>query len=109
VELTQRAAGALPPLTRMTRIVLRDEDHLKCLALAKTTAERLRRLAGEAVRVRGPAPCPIARIAGKHRQQIELLAPTAGVMQSLLAAARSEGVIKAGAAMAIDVDPIALL
>lgn len=109
VELTQRAAGGLPPLTRMTRIVLRDEDHLKCLALAKTTAERLRRLSGEAVRVRGPAPCPIARIAGKHRQQIELLAPTAGVMQSLLAAARSEGVIKAGAAMAIDVDPIALL
>jgi primosomal protein N' (replication factor Y) len=109
IELAQRQRGALPPLTRMTRIVLRDEDHLKCLSLAKSTAERLRRLAGEAVRVRGPAPCPIARIAGKHRQQIELLAPSAGVMQTLLAAARSEGVIKAGAAMAIDVDPIALL
>jgi len=88
---------------------VRDEDHLKCLKNAKAVAERLRTLAGESVRVRGPAPCPIARIAGKHRQQIELLAPTAGVMQKLLAAARSEGAIKAGAAMAIDVDPIALL
>ena len=109
IELKQRKQGGLPPLSRMTRIVLRDEDHLKCLALANAAADHLRRLAGNAVRVRGPAPCPIARIAGKHRQQIELLAPTAAEMQRLLAAARSKGVIKAGAAMAIDVDPIALL
>ncbi|MHC4127962.1 MAG: hypothetical protein ACYSUA_07295, partial [Planctomycetota bacterium] len=59
--------------------------------------------------VRGPAPCPIGRIAGRHRQQIELLAETARDLQGLLSAARSEGVIKPGHAVAVDVDPIALL
>ncbi len=60
-------------------------------------------------RLRGPAPCPITRIAGRFRQQIELIAPSAGDLQTLLAAARSHGWIKSDAMMAIDVDPIALL
>ena len=61
------------------------------------------------MRVRGPAPCPIARIAGRLRQQIEVLADTAGDLQGLLSAARSEGFIRSGAGMVVDVDPIALM
>jgi primosomal protein N' (replication factor Y) len=61
------------------------------------------------IRLRGPAPCPISRIGGRYRQQIELIAPTARDLQTLLAAARSRGWIKSDAMMAIDVDPLALL
>ena len=48
------------------------------------------------IRMRGPAPCPIARIAGKHRQQIELIAPGPAPLQKLLAAGRDAGILRAG-------------
>lgn len=109
LELNHRRAAGLPPITRMARIVVRHEDHVKCLTLAKQTAEGIRALAPKIVRVRGPAPCPIARIAGKHRQQVELLAPNAAIMQKMLAKARSADLLRFGTVMAVDVDPTALL
>ncbi|MHC4318289.1 MAG: replication restart helicase PriA [Planctomycetota bacterium] len=109
LELADRRRCGLPPFTRMGRIIVRDADHGRCLVAARRLAERLGAMSGGAIQVRGPAPCPIGRIAGRHRQQIELLAETARDLQGLLSAARSEGVIKPGHAVAVDVDPIALL
>jgi primosomal protein N' (replication factor Y) len=109
LELEQREACGLPPIGRMVRIVVRDEDLADCISAAQALADRLRELAGETVRLRGPMPCPIARIAGKHRQQIELLAVGPGPLQKLLAAARSEAALKPGEAVAVDVDPLALM
>ena len=120
-ELAERAQSGLPPFARMTRIVIRDEDHVRCIEVSRSLAKALASINaqfavdnppskdGGGIRLRGPAPCPIARIADKHRQQIELFAPTAAVMQKFLAQARTAGHLKAGASMAIDVDPIALL
>jgi primosomal protein N' (replication factor Y) len=108
-EMAERCACGLPPMTRMTRIVLRDGDHVACVTAARAVADRLRELAGSTVRVRGPAPCAIARLAGRHRQQVELLAPDAATMQRVLTSARNEGVLKPSLSMAIDVDPIALI
>jgi len=117
-EIEERRRCGLPPVTRMMRIVVRDADHVKCVTAARALADGLRGLqefrefrgpAGKEIRVRGPAPCPISRLAGKHRQQVEILAPTAKAMQTLLTAARNQGLIKPGASMAVDVDPIALL
>lgn len=109
LEMRHRQAAKLPPITRMARIVLRDEDHVKCTTAARQLHAALQPLADESIRLRGPAPCPIARIAGKHRQQIEIIAPTAGRLQRMLASARAAGLIKSDAKMAVDVDPIALL
>jgi primosomal protein N' (replication factor Y) len=110
LELKQRAACDLPPITRMVRIIVRDEDLAQCISLARHTAGALKDMAaGSPIRVRGPMPCPIARLAGRHRQQIEMIGPDAGSLQHLLAAARSRNIIASGQAMAIDVDPIALL
>ncbi|MCI0631707.1 MAG: primosomal protein N' [Phycisphaerales bacterium] len=124
-ELAERQRCGLPPITRMARLVIRHEDHVKCIELARRLFAGLRALAqsrfGDSetvgaghhdfstVRLRGPAPCPIARIADKHRQQIEVLTPSAALMQSFLTEARKAGLLKAGAEMAIDVDPLALL
>ncbi|MCH8006465.1 MAG: primosomal protein N' [Planctomycetes bacterium] len=108
-ELADRTRCGLPPVTRMARIVCRDKDYERCRRVACTLAGELKERAAASIRIHGPAPCPIARIAGKHRQQIELLSPTPGLLQDLLTVARNEGLIKAGAAMVVDVDPISML
>ena len=108
-ELAERERFGLPPVSRMARIVIRDADSARCRATAQHLAGELRRLAEPGVRIRGAAPCPITRIAGRHRQQIELLAGTAASLQRLLTTARRRALIRPGTAMAIDVDPIDLV
>ena len=58
------------------------------------------------VEVRGPSVCPIARIAGKYRRQIELLADHAADISRVLAEARTQGLLKLGEELAVDVDPL---
>ncbi len=116
MEIAERQRCRLPPYTRMARIVVRDRDYGRCRETAEHLAESLRGMAGRprpdatpALSVRGPAPCPISRIAGRHRHQVEVFADTAAELQALLTAARTAGVIRPGAGMAVDVDPIALM
>jgi primosomal protein N' (replication factor Y) len=112
-ELVERTRSGLPPITRMARIVVRDADLLECVSRARAVARGLEQIIADGrftgVHLRGPAPCPIARIADKHRQQVELLAPTSVVMQQVLTLGRNAGLLKSDADMMIDVDPIALL
>ena len=109
-ELVDRTRFGLPPVRRMARVLVRDEDLAAAESAAKELADRLAPLAAaESVELRGPAACPIARIAGRHRLQIELLADDAATIQRLLQRARSERWIRPGEKMAVDVDPVALL
>ena len=96
------------------RIVVRDKDHVAGIERATRLAEALR--VSDArhqlnVRIRGPMPCPIARVADFHRQQIELLAADARSLQRLLTDLRNHETIRltSDARTAIDVDPVALL
>jgi len=112
-ELVLRRSVQLPPITRMARLVVRDRDQMKCVEHAKKLFAALgtfnRDLLNESVRLRGPAPCPIARIGGYHRWQIELLAPEAATLQKLLTALRNARMLKSDAHTAVDVDPVALM
>lgn len=111
-ELELREEVGLPPATRMARIVLRHIDLAQCMATATTTADALQMIIDETslrVRLRGPMPCPIARVAEHHRQQIELIAPDAATLQQLLTTARNAKLLHADATMAVDVDPVSLL
>jgi len=114
-EIALRAQVGLPPVTRMARIVVRDKDHLAGYENAKTLARHLEaanRQLGTEIRMRGPMPCPIARIADHHRQQIELIsAPpnAAGKLQKLMTALRNSKLLISDAKTAVDVDPVALL
>lgn len=121
-ELVFRAGANLPPITRMARIVCRDQDLAKATAAAEEIAEALReagRAGGEsggggcggggAVAVIGPMPCPVSRIAGFHRVSIEVVAPRRGLVQEALMRARARGLLKSDSRTAVDVDPISLM
>jgi len=108
-ELDQRGAAGLPPATRMVRIVCRDEDSAKAGEAARSLADALRETGGRGVRVEGPMPCPISRIAGQYRFAVEAYGPTAASLQAMLAAARSAGLLLSDAKTAVDVDPVALM
>ncbi|MGA1709172.1 MAG: hypothetical protein ACO4CI_10845, partial [Phycisphaerales bacterium] len=91
-------------------ILVRDEDLAAAEAAAKELAARLASLPESAgIELRGPSPCPIARISNRYRLQIEVLADDAAVIQRLLQRARAERWIRPGEKMAVDVDPVALL
>jgi len=111
-ELALRREAGLPPVTRMARIVIRDTDHEACEARSRKLADALERenggLAGP-VRLQGPHPCPIARIANHHRRQIELIAETPAPLQRLFAALRRRGLLRSDTHTAVDVDPVNLL
>ncbi len=109
-ELADRLRFGLPPVRRMARILVRDEDLAAAEAAAKELAARLVSLPESAgIELRGPSPCPIARISNRHRLQIEVLADDAAAIQRLLQRARAERWIRPGEKMAVDVDPVALL
>ena len=108
-ELAERGRSNLPPATRMARLVIRDEVLSAALARARELAAQLQAMADRSIQFRGPAPCPIARIADHFRHQIELIAPSPAPLQELLTKARNAGLLKPGALLAVDVDPIALL
>ncbi len=111
-ELELRQQVGLPPYSRMARIVVRDKDHEKCLALARKLALALAQgnaQLGDQVRLRGPMPCPIARVADYHRQQIELVAPDAATLQRLMVQLRNARVLTSDTHTAVDVDPVSLL
>lgn len=114
-EIALRAEVGLPPISRMARIVIRDKDHLAGYENAKTLARHLEaanRELNTQIRMRGPMPCPISRIADHHRQQIELIAAppnAAGKLQKLMTALRNSKLLISDITTAVDVDPVSLL
>ena len=108
-ELACRQDAALPPITRMARVVIRDEDADAARTRAERLADALRAAAHPTVRIDGPMPCVITRIARRYRFAIDLTAPSARHLQSALRAVREQGLMRSDAHTAIDPDPIALL
>jgi primosomal protein N' (replication factor Y) len=111
-ELAHRRETGLPPFGRMVRIVLRDQElpkvHKRGDELAVQLAEAIAKQ-GNVVKMKGPMPCAIGRIAGYYRHQIVLSAGRAEALQKLLAAVRGEGHLAKSDRIAVDVDPVALL
>ena len=117
-ELAMRRSFGLPPWTRMARAVVRDESEERAREDSESIARALaaeadraneRRAPDEQVRVNGPFPCPIARIADRWRMQVEVTAPTAAALGKFLTSARNGGLLRPGEAVAVDVDPVALM
>ncbi|MBC7835481.1 MAG: primosomal protein N', partial [Phycisphaerales bacterium] len=123
-ELSTRRRAGLPPITRMARIVVRHEDLARADAMSAELAAALRAAAASIegrqhvasaasarppIRIDGPLPCPVSRIAGQYRMEVTITAAARGQVQEVLRIARQRGIAKSDARMAIDVDPIALM
>ncbi|MCC6659650.1 MAG: primosomal protein N' [Phycisphaerales bacterium] len=111
-ELAVRRAAGLPPVTRMARIVIRDES-LDAVTRRGASLTAAVRAAGaeEGVRltIMGPMPCTIPRIAGHHRVGIEILAATARDLNRPLHRLRIAGLLTSDEHTAVDVDPASLM
>lgn len=113
-ELRDRTTFGLPPIRRMVRFLVRDGSEQRAWALAEELHRGLERLAAPfGVEIRPPSACPIARVAGRYRVQLESIAMSAAANSRLLADARSQGIFSGplalGESVAVDVDPVAML
>ena len=111
-ELQTRQQGNLPPGTRLARIVCRDRDRVATFKRINELSAALHAAnhqIGAGVFLTAPAPCPVARVAEHFRFQLELIAPSAAVLQRLLTAVRNHLAVVSDAHTAIDVDPVSLL
>src|SRR5262249_7887327 len=106
-----------PPFARMARIIVREQDadklHRHAEKLAAQLAEAITADAasrtGAEVKMKGPMPCAISRIAGYFRHQIVLQSASAESLQRVLAAVRERGDLAASKLTSVDVDPVSLL
>ena len=111
-ELESRQRYALPPVTRMARIIVRDAQFERAERAAHELATLLNEQneqVGVGATLYGPTPPPIARIGGYHRQEIQIIADAPTALQRLLTAARTAGHLTSDARTAVDVDPISLM
>ena len=108
-ELNARRMANLPPISRMVRIVVRDERNDQAHQRALTIAELLREVGDPKIFVVGPMPCSITRIANRYRWAIEMTCPSPKPMQDAMAHLRKQGLLKSDSHVAIDVDPIWLM
>ncbi len=109
-ELRGRERFALPPITRLARIVCRDASASKAGDAAGAIVRALRESdTSRSATIDGPSECPISRVAGQYRFAAEILCPSPATLTSLLNAVRARGLLKSDAKTAVDVDPVALM
>lgn len=110
-ELQHRKEVGLPPYARLARIVLRDQSLEKLEKTSEQLAGKLQAalLTLPMVKMQGPMPCAIGRIAGYFRYQIVLSSPTSGPLQHVLSVLREQGNLAKMDRIAVDVDPVSLL
>jgi primosomal protein N' (replication factor Y) len=112
-ELDLRRELGYPPFTRLAMVRLEGVDAAAVERVATDAASALQRAGGSGVlRVLGPAPAPIERIAQRYRWQLMVKAPAWSQMREPLAAMRDQLAPRAEAAAVtlwIDVDPVHML
>ncbi|HEY5089827.1 MAG TPA: primosomal protein N', partial [Polyangia bacterium] len=108
-ELRAREEAGYPPFTRMIalRIDAKDLEHARLAATA--AAEAARAAGGDAVRVRGPAEAPLARLRGRARWQVWLSSADRGALAAAARAASAGARPGGDLRLAVDVDPQSVL
>jgi primosomal protein N' (replication factor Y) len=108
-ELAERREADYPPFARMIALRLDAPDEAQVRAAATAAAEAARGAAGTAVRVRGPAEAPLARLRGRSRWQVWLSShervPLAATARAAARAAGAGGDLR----LSVDVDPQSVL
>lgn len=109
-ELPARRDAALPPFSRLARIVVSHahED------VARSSAERIVSAATAALQrasladaqVLGPQPAPLARLRGRYRFDLLVRAADVSALRRALALLQREKALAATGAIMVDVDPV---
>ncbi len=108
-EIAFRRELAYPPFGFLVNLVISGNDAAVASRSAALLAAGLEKVAA-GVDVLGPAPCPLARLRGKHRWQILLKAPRRPPLQHLLEHLESlRRRMPGGVALSVDVDPLDML
>ena len=102
-ELRYRRAFRYPPAARLA-LVRYESASEGAAAAAARAAVRALEPAPESLRVIGPAPAPLARLRGRWRVQMLLLAPARGPLRAALAAIVALP-LPSGVHRVVDVDP----
>jgi primosomal protein N' (replication factor Y) (superfamily II helicase) len=112
-ELDLRRELGYPPFTRLAMVRLEGPDAPAVERIAEAAGATIKRADRAAVlRVLGPAPAPIERIAQRYRWQLMVKAPSWSALREPLTALRGELTSSAEAAevqLTIDVDPVHML
>jgi primosomal protein N' (replication factor Y) len=110
-ELAQRQAAQAPPFQFSARVILRGEvesDVETDATLVVDLCRKAAKTADAAVRVLGPAPCPVARSHGQFRFHLQLLSPDIAAIRAVWLAAFPNYSPHRGVELAVDVDPLNL-
>jgi primosomal protein N' (replication factor Y) len=108
-ELAARQEADYPPFSRMIALRVDAKDPDVARAAATAAAEAARAAGGDAVRVRGPAEAPLARLRGRARWQVWLSSRDRGALAAAARAAAGEARPGGDLRMAVDVDPQSVL
>ncbi|RMF14471.1 MAG: primosomal protein N' [Alphaproteobacteria bacterium] len=107
-ELAARRAAGMPPFGRLAALVFSGRDEARVAASAAAYARAFSRLdpalRGES-RLYGPAPAPLARIAGRFRHRLLLHTPRSLLPQPLIRRWLAELRPAAGVRLRVDIDP----
>ena len=111
-EMEHRREFGFPPYGRLVRIVLSHRAFVKVREAAQSLAGLVGQIIAQqsmAVRVQGPQPPPMEKLADEYRSEIILQAATPGPLQRILAAARARGALVGPVAVSVDVDPVQMM
>jgi primosomal protein N' (replication factor Y) len=108
-EITFRQELGYPPFGYLINLVMSGNDGALVADGAEKLASALRGSASN-LEVLGPAPCPLARLRGKHRFQLLLKSPERAPLRRLLGQIDLlRRKVAAGLTLSVDIDPLDML
>ena len=102
-ELAHRAALGFPPLGHLASVLVSAPHESDAVAGAAQLAAAIR--ASSACELLGPAPAPLPRLRGRHRQQLLIKGDRSAVRDAARAALAAGARLREGVQAAVDVVP----
>ncbi|MBC6407393.1 MAG: primosomal protein N' [Rhodobacteraceae bacterium] len=104
-QAAERKQAHMPPYGRLAGVILSAPKAQHALDLGQALAQRDAPLRRIGARVYGPAPAPIARLRGRHRVRLLVVASKKAPLQGALAQWVGQFRLQKGVRLAVDIDP----